>query len=143
AAPGVAAAAGSMSTPVSAGLPSSVDVSGAPPASERLTLVNAVTPGWFATYGTPIRAGRDFDERDTAAAQQVVVVNEAFVRRFLSGRSPLDAIVAGRTVVGVAGDQLVQGGFKLNGAPRTVRDDASPSIYTPLAQSAGQFPPDR
>jgi len=141
--PGVAAAAGSLSTPVSAGLPGSVEVAGAPAASERLVLFNAVTPGWFATYGTPIRAGRDFDERDTAAAQPVAVVNDAFVRRFLSGRIALGASVAGRTVVGVAGDQLVQGGFKLNGAPRTVRDDAAPAIYTPLAQSAGQFPPDR
>ena len=70
-------------------------------------------------------------------------MNDAFVRRFLSGRIALGASVAGRTVVGVAGDQLVQGGFKLNGAPRTVRDDAAPAIYTPLAQSAGQFPPDR
>jgi ABC-type antimicrobial peptide transport system permease subunit len=105
--------------------------------------MNAVTPGWFAAYGTPIRTGRDIDDRDTATAQPVVVVNDAFVRRFLPGRSAIGETVAARTVIGVVGDQLAQGGYKPNGTPRSVRDDASPSIYVPLAQSSGSFAPDR
>jgi predicted permease len=141
--PDVASTAGSLSTPVSAGLPRSIDIPGVPPESDRQALVNAVTHGWFATYGTPIRAGRDIDERDTATAQPVVVVNDAFVRRFFPGRSPIGETVAARTVVGVAGDQLAQGGYKANGALRSVRDVATPSIYVPLAQSANLFPPDR
>ena len=76
-----------------------------PPTSERLSLVNAVTPGWFAAYGTPIRAGRDIDARDSATAQPVVVVNNGFVHRFFPGRSALGETVAARTVVGVVGDQ--------------------------------------
>ena len=31
---------------------------------DRLAWVNAVTPGFFATYGTPLLAGRDIDHRD-------------------------------------------------------------------------------
>jgi putative ABC transport system permease protein len=143
AAPGVAHAAASVSTPVSAGLPRSLAVSGVPPTSERLSLVNAVTPGWFAAYGTPIRAGRDIDARDSATAQPVVLVNDAFVRRFFPGRRALGETVASRTVVGVVGDQVVQGGYKPNGVLRSVRDAAPPSIYVPLAQSSGLFPPDR
>jgi hypothetical protein len=35
----------------------------------------------MAAYGTGIRAGRDFDERDTSAAPGVMLVNDAFARR--------------------------------------------------------------
>jgi len=105
-------------------------------------LANAITPGWFAAYGTPIQAGRDFDERDTATAPPVVVVNEAFVRRFLPRRSAVGETIAARTVVGVVGDQIVQGGYKADGVVRSRRDVAPPTIYMPLAQSAGSGPPD-
>jgi putative ABC transport system permease protein len=137
--PGVAHAAGSRSTPVSAGLAVGVVVSGAKSAadSERLVLANAVTPGWFAAYGTPLRDGRDFDGRDTASAPAVVVVNDAFVRRFLPGRRALGETVDARTVIGVVGDQVVQGGYNADGTPRSLRDEAPPEIYVPLAQSAG------
>jgi putative ABC transport system permease protein len=143
--PGVAHAAGSMSTPVSSGLPSAVTVSAAPsmPASERMVLSTVITPEWFATYGTPIRAGRDIDGRDTANAPAVAVVNEAFVRRiFPSGRA-IGETVDARTVVGVVGDQVVQGGYKADGAPRSLRDGAAPTMYVPLAQSAGSGIPGR
>jgi predicted permease len=143
AAPGVAGAAGSASTPVNAGLPRPIEIPGVPPSRDRLALVNGVTAGWFATYGTPLRAGRDFDERDTATAQPVVILNDAFVRRFFGGRNAIGDTVAGRTVVGVVGDQLAQGGFKPDGTVRSLRDNAAPSIYIPLAQSSGLFPPDR
>jgi hypothetical protein len=141
--PGVAGAAGSGATPVSVGLPRNVAISGEPEGSEHPALVNGVTAGWFAAYGTPLRAGRDFDARDTTDAPSVVIVNETFARRFLPARGAIGERVAGRTVMGVVGDQIVQGAFKTNGAPRSVRDEAPPSIYVPLAQSSSLFPPDR
>ena len=52
-------------------------------------LENAITPGWFATYGTPFRAGRDFDGRDTAESQPVAIVNEAYRRKHFPDRNPL------------------------------------------------------
>jgi len=143
AAPGVAGASASLSTPINAGLPRPMEIPGVPPTADRLALVNGVTAGWFTTYGTPLRAGRDFDERDTAAAQPVVILNDAFARRFFRGRNAIGDTVAGRTVVGVVGDQLAQGGFKPDGTVRSLRDNAAPSIYVPLAQSSGLFPSDR
>jgi ABC-type lipoprotein release transport system permease subunit len=59
------------------------------------------------------------------------------------GRTAIGETVARRTVVGVVGDQVAQGGYKPDGAVRSVRDPAPPSIYVPLAQSSGLFPPDR
>ena len=52
-------------------------------------LTNIVSPGYFAVMGLPLVAGKDFaDLRDTAAPPQVVV-NQAFVRRYLDGADGL------------------------------------------------------
>ena len=48
--------------------------------------VNAVTPGYFAALRVPLIAGRFLDERDAADAPNYVVVNQAFVRRFLPSK---------------------------------------------------------
>ena len=143
--PGVEHAAGSTSTPVSAGLPGGVKISGTAPASESesLALWTEVTPRWFATYGTTIRDGRDFDERDTSTGQPVAIVNEAFARRFLAGRGAIGETVSNRTVIGVTADQVMQGGFKLDGTARSLRDGAPPAIYIPLAQTPEPGPSGR
>jgi hypothetical protein len=49
--------------------------------------VNWVGPGFFAAMGTPLLAGREFTAADRAGAPRVVVVNEAFVRKFGLGRT--------------------------------------------------------
>jgi predicted permease len=69
--------------------------------------MNTVTPGFFATLGTRIVAGRDFNEHDSLdvaplnqslpvskTGQRVVIVNEAFVKRYFGGRNPLGARIA-------------------------------------------------
>jgi predicted permease len=73
-------------------------------------LANNVTPGYFAVMGLPLLAGRDLaDLRDVAAPPQVVV-NEAFVRRFLDGADPLGRRVEIRarkyTIIGVVRNSL-------------------------------------
>ncbi|HKC86535.1 MAG TPA: ABC transporter permease, partial [Blastocatellia bacterium] len=48
---------------------------------------------YFETMGTPLVAGRDFTEHDTSDNQRVVIVNEAFVRRFFPRlKAPAEAI---------------------------------------------------
>ncbi len=63
--------------------------------TDREVHLNAVTPGFFATLGARVVAGRDFDERDsqppTQGSRRVAIVNEAFVKRYLDGQSPLGA----------------------------------------------------
>ena len=66
-----------------------------PPMSERPHANrHLVSPKYFATLGIPIRAGRDFDERDSARVPHVAIVNETFARRHFPGEDPL-----GRTLV--------------------------------------------
>jgi predicted permease len=74
--------------------------------TDREVQLNAVTPGFFATLGMRIVAGRDFNEHDSLNVarvqqslpvsdngQRVVIVNEAFVKRYFGGRNPLGARV--------------------------------------------------
>ena len=49
--------------------------------------VNQVSPGYFATLGTRLVAGRDFDERDGPGAPRVAIVSESFAAKFLDGEA--------------------------------------------------------
>jgi putative ABC transport system permease protein len=150
--PGVEGAAASMWTPLSGGGPMfSVAVAGAPPDAERTVVGNFVTPGWFAAYGTALRMGRDFHRGDTEASAPVVIVNEAFVRRFnLEGRAVGTTIVSAaprgtrqRTIVGVVGNAVFRSGRMIPAvASLALREEIPPMIYLPLAQSVGMEPPD-
>ncbi len=96
--PGVERAAASVVTPVSHmqwndayELP---DSSGSELTErERTIWVNAVTPGFFSTYGIPLLAGRDVAATDRAGSPEVVVVNQAFARKYTNGQSPLGHVV--------------------------------------------------
>jgi putative ABC transport system permease protein len=46
----------------------------------------SVDASYLRTMEIPLRRGRFFTERDSASSQKVVVVNEAFVRRFWAGQ---------------------------------------------------------
>lgn len=100
------------------------------PETESTALVNFVTPQWFATYGTRLTAGRDISEADTATAPMVAVVNEAFVRKFLSDHGAIDRQVTQfpaqttRSIVGVVEDALYG----------SVRGRVQPTMYIPLLQ---------
>src|SRR6185503_20670979 len=66
-----------------------------PPMSERASANrHLVSPHYFSTLGIAVRAGRDFDERDSARVPHVVIINETFARRHFPGEDPI-----GRTLV--------------------------------------------
>jgi len=48
-----------------------------------------VSPGYFRTMQIPLLEGRDFSERDDMNAPQVMIVNEAFVQKYLGGQNVL------------------------------------------------------
>jgi putative ABC transport system permease protein len=78
----------------------------------RATQFGSVSPDYFNALGTPIRKGRSFTRHDDTTSQQVVIVNEAWVRRFSANKEPVGRIIrlgrAPRTldvpIVGVAED---------------------------------------
>jgi predicted permease len=51
--------------------------------------VNQVGPGFFSTAGTPLIAGREFNERDVLGAQKVAILNETAAKYFFPTQNPL------------------------------------------------------
>ena len=111
--PGVAAAAYTSQRPLSDDL----DVYGVhleretDPANDGASLRYAVTPGYFAAMGIPLRAGRLLDEHDRAGSPRSVVVSEAFARAAFPGGDAIgqrlrfgDPEGDWYTIVGIAGD---------------------------------------
>jgi predicted permease len=103
--------------------------------SDRAVNFNAVSPGFFATLGVRVLAGRDFDRSDSRPPGQIgprcAIVNQAFVKRYLGGRNPLGVLIARgggaadvkptTAIVGVVADMSYRG----------VRDN-SEQVFFPL-----------
>jgi predicted permease len=106
-----------------------------PPMSDRPHANrHIVSPKYFATLGIPIRAGRDFDERDNARVPHVVIVNETFARLHFPGENPVGrTLITGMgqlpsQIVGVVGDVRSSG---LNTPPEA--DYFLPALQRPEA----------
>ncbi len=54
--------------------------------ADNSSSLNLVGTGYFETVGLPILAGRDFTPADDAGGPKVVMVNEAFAKKFKLGR---------------------------------------------------------
>ena len=138
--PGIVRAAASTWTPLRGGggvlsdaRGRSVDPGLAP--AQRVAY-NFVTPGWFDVYGIALRAGRDFQTSDDSDATRVAITNEALARRMFAGRQAVGASLdagpcKGCRVIGLVTDAVYG---------RSLRDAPPPTLYLPLAQSAGLTP---
>ena len=103
------------------------------PRESRMSVANAVAPGYFDMVGTPLLRGRDFSRTDTAVSRRVAIVSESFVRKYFPSADPL-----GRTltlgygaparftyeIVGIARDA------RLN----NLRDEPKRTFYLPYTQ---------
>ena len=83
----------------------------APRPNENMSIFrNVVSPGFLPLMHIPVVEGRNFTEADNEDAKSpaVMIVNEAFVKRFLAGRDPIGTRIHGWgswfRVVGVARD---------------------------------------
>jgi predicted permease len=89
---------------------------------------NLVAPGFFGLMRIPILEGRDFTEHDDDVSQQVMIVNQEFVRRFLQRKNPIGQKVRGWgkwfTIVGVAKD----------GKYISYTESPRPYFYIPIRQ---------
>jgi len=89
-----------------------------------------VTPRFFRTLGIPLRQGRIFGDSDSATSAPVAIVNESFVRRYLSRGNTLGEVVtiwddkSPREIVGAVGDVK-----SFVGLP------AAPTVFIPAAQA--------
>jgi predicted permease len=125
--PGVRAVAASATTPSAPGGASRflrAEGFDEPARDKSRAALNWVSPNYFATFRTPLLAGREFRDGDMDQPRRVIV-NEALARRYFAGQDPI-----GRhlwlederdpyEIVGVAGDAKYQDAIRL-AAPPTV-----------------------
>ncbi len=98
----------------------------------------AISPGFFATTGVPLVAGREFTTADSTADLSTVIVNESFVRKFGLGGNAVGTTLRldGRylphntvEIVGVVADAKYS----------HIRNDVTPQVFTPRSPGDTQF----
>ena len=104
------------------------------PETDRDVWVNGVSPGWFATHGTPILAGRDFTRLDNASAPRAILVNETFAGRYFSGVNPIGRSVRRVRRPGVDPPWLLIIGVVRDSVYVSPRDRIPPTMYQALPQ---------
>lgn len=128
--PGVLAAGGSKTVPLHGGgepyafsIPGRAEVDPVTPESGVLI----VTPGYFEALGIPVLQGRGFTTADEDTGANVLVVNEAMVRRYLPGKNPVgENLKIGDvdfSIVGLVGDVRNEG----------IVRGAEPAVYAPAS----------
>ena len=118
----------------------SVKVQGYQPGPDENMSPNAavVSPGYFATLGTPFVEGRDFIEQDTASRPKVVIINETMAHYFFGDQDPLGKKIGTSDDPKVLPDMEIIGVVKdakyvlLSEAPRR-------HFYTPMGQEPRLF----
>lgn len=133
--PGVRAVAASETTPIARGAALrflQAEGFDEPVQDRGRVSLNWVSPNYFATYGTPLLAGRDFSDADSTEPRRVIV-NQALARRYFAGRDPIGLHVWLENerdpyeIVGVAGDAKYQ----------DIRLAAPPIVYVFAPMSRG------
>src|SRR5262245_57480347 len=96
-----------------------------------------VSPGYFEVFKIPVRRGRTFTDRDTAASTRVVIINEAMAKQYWPNADPLaDKLLIGqgvmrefaaetdRQIIGVVADTKAGG----------LDSDPQPQMWIPQSQ---------
>jgi macrolide transport system ATP-binding/permease protein len=135
--PGVDNASVGLTLPYERALLSGVTLTDGKEAGQEITTNQVyVTPGYFDTLQIPVLAGRTFTDSDAPDAQPVVIINQAFARKFFQGSNPVGRSFnqdkKNKLIVGVVANTVLSSAGRLNegSAPLTSEE----AIYVPAAQ---------
>jgi len=92
-------------------------------------LQNQIAPQFFATFGIPLLAGREFSAQDTPESRKVVIVNESLASRFFGAESPL-----GRRITLENYKDLEIVGVVADAKYRTLKEALPQTAYLPFSQ---------
>src|SRR5436190_1210689 len=137
--PGVEYAAAALTLPYERALNLGGRWGSAKPGAEQIGIFNEtyVTPEYFSALRIPVLRGRALDADDSAKAAPVIVVNQAFVKRYSPDDDPIGRQISSggvRTIVGVVGDIQQKAGWG-NWGPLA----PMPAAYIPVAQTSDAF----
>ena len=142
--PGVDSAAAAAIIPTEgSSINRTVWMDGADSSQTKSPWFNFVSPGFFKTMGTPLLAGRDFNDHDMSTSPKVAIVNEAFARQFINGANPV-----GRSLWQKAGLKEPQVEYEIVGLVENtkyqdLREEFAPQVYVPSSQSGSTDPYDQ
>ena len=101
---------------------------------------NLAGPRYFETMGTPLVLGRDFGQGDRAGAPATAIVNEAFVRKYISGGGSASSPLGQRLAIKVPASATAQiVGVVASTVARNLREEAQPFVYLPYFQYGDQI----
>jgi macrolide transport system ATP-binding/permease protein len=131
--PGVEAAAFGSRIPLGFGGNNSttVDIDGYQPRENEEVVItySTVSARYFETMGIPLRAGREYDDTDTATSPRTIVINEAMARRYWPDGNALGRILRfgpnASEVIGIVADA------KYN----SINERPLPQLFVPMARS--------
>ncbi|MGI8771873.1 MAG: ABC transporter permease [Acidobacteriaceae bacterium] len=88
-----------------------------------------VSPTYFAAAGTPLLAGRAFNEHDNANSPNVAIVNQTFAKRLFGTEN-----VVGRHYPTGPGKETQIVGVVEDGKYTTLTEDPAPAVFWPILQ---------
>jgi putative ABC transport system permease protein len=138
--PGIQSAAAAMTTPLGGWNVNDTVLGDTPDKKLSATMINFTSAGYFKTLETPLLAGRDFGDNDTATSPKVAIVNQAFVAKFLAGKDPLGKTFRIQQPQGEKIPVFEVVGVVKNAVYRDMHEDFQPTAYYPLAQQKDSFP---
>jgi putative ABC transport system permease protein len=95
---------------------------------------NQIGGGYFKTFGTPLVAGRDFDEQDTPGSPHVAIVNEEFARQFGKGGNPVGLRIRREATPHEPETAFEIVGVVKNSKYKDLREKVRPIVYLPIDQ---------
>ena len=114
--PGVASVGAAQQLPLrGGGYRAGLRIDERPEIENAATEYRIVTPGYFESLGFSLRRGRAISGDDRTEAERVVVINEAFARRYFPGVDPIGRSIGGDVeqgrsrIVGVVADAAEKG----------------------------------
>jgi putative ABC transport system permease protein len=140
--PGVSSAATAAIIPLSGnGWFNYIWMDGTDAATKKGVARNRISSDYFKTLNTPLLAGRDFDEHDTASSPKVAIVSEEFARQLANGENPVGKSFWVETTPNDPQTRYEIVGLVKSTKYDNVREDFQPVAYFPLSQSPlpGQF----
>ncbi|MGC2656883.1 MAG: ABC transporter permease [Bryobacteraceae bacterium] len=133
--PGVEIASTTNIVPLSgSGWNEFIEIAGLKNKTPMIPWFDRISPDFFKTVGTPLLAGRTFDQHDTVSSPEVAIVDQEFSRAFMAGANPIGRQIRLFVGPGEQGHQYQIVGVVKNSKYQALREKFQPLVYVAEAQ---------
>ena len=100
------------------------------PGALPMEQVRVVSPEFFQAIGLQLKQGRGFERKDVENNSNLIIVNQAFARRYLSGKDPLTSTIL-MNVLSPHPEKMPVIGVVTDAHDLGVESEAEPVLYFP------------